>query len=216
MAYVWVNVGRFYSAEEAPKSADNSVISQEEPLFEEAFFPWFALRVRSKHERVAALHLRERGYEEFSPSYMEERQWSDRKKTTEEFLFPGYVFCRFNPQDRLPVLTAPGVVGFVGFGDGPMPIPVEEVDRVRAMVKSGLLVTPFPFLTKGQMVLIERGPLKGVEGILEEVKGRCRLVVSISMLQRSVSTEIDRVWVRPIKPPRSCGDSRVTGMTRVC
>jgi transcriptional antiterminator NusG len=162
--------------------------------------PWFALRVRSKHERVASLHLRKRGYEEFSPFYSAQSQWSDRKKTTDRFLFPGYVFCRFDPHDRLPILTAPGVVGLVGFGEGPTAIPDREIEQVRTMVQSGLLVTPWPFLELGQMVRLENGPLRGLEGIVEEVKGRLRLVVSIRLLQRSVSTEIDRIWVRPVKP----------------
>src|SRR5579862_4229498 len=138
-------------------------------------YPWFALRVRSKHERVTSLHLQRRGFEEFSPSYRAESQWSDRKKTTDRFLFPGYVFCRFNPRDRLPILTAPGVVGLVGFGDGPTPIPDIEIEQVRTMVQSGLLVTPWPFLELGQTVRLESGPLRGLEGIVEEVKGRLRL-----------------------------------------
>ena len=164
-------------------------------------YPWFAIRVRSKHERVTSLHLRTRGYEEFSPFYRAESQWSDRKKLTDRFLFPGYVFCRFDPTDRLPILTAPGVVGLVGFGDGPTAIPEREIEQVRTMVQSGLLVTPWPYLKLGQSVRLENGPLKGLEGIVEEVKGRLRLVVSIQLLQRSVSTEIDRIWVRPVKPP---------------
>ena len=166
-------------------------------------FPWYALRVRSKHERIAAIHLRERGYEEFSPSYRAVTQWSDRKKEVERFLFPGYVFCRFNPQDRLPVLTTPGVVDLVGFGGGPTSIPDNEIDDVRTMVRSGLLVTPWPFLEVGQTVLLERGPLAGLEGILEEVKGKLRVVVSIRLLQRSVSTEVDRLWIRPLTPSQA-------------
>ena len=162
-------------------------------------YPWFALRVRSKHECVAAMHLRERGYEEFCPSYKAERQWSDRIKTTEQFLFPGYVFCRLNVQDRLPVLTVPGVVDIIRFGDVILPIPEHEIEQVRTLLSSGLIVTPWPFLEVGQSVLIERGPLAGVEGIvLKAVKGKCRIVVSISLLQRSVSTEVDRIWIRPL------------------
>jgi transcription antitermination factor NusG len=162
--------------------------------------PWFALRVRSKHEQVASLHLQKRGYQEFSPTYKVERQWSDRRKITDLSFFPGYVFCRLDADDRLPVLTVPGVVGIVGFGEGPTSIPEEEVERVRAMLASGVLVTPWPFLKIGQTVLIERGPLAGIEGILQEVKGKFRIVVSINLLQRSVSSEIERSWVRPLKP----------------
>ena len=85
-----------------------------------AVFSWFALRVRSNYEHVAAIHLRDRGFEEFSPTYRTERQWSDRKKQMDLSLFPGYVFCRLNPEHRLPVLTIPGTVGLVGFGKGPV------------------------------------------------------------------------------------------------
>ena len=164
---------------------------------------WFALRVRSNYERIAAAHLRERGFEEFSPSYQVQRRWSDRTKTMEQFLFPGYVFSRLNPHDRLPVVTVPGVVSLVGFGKVPTAIPDQEIENIRTMVQSGLLMKPWPFLEVGQRVLIERGPLAGVEGILQDVKGRFRLVVSISLLQRSVSAEVDRTWVRPIPSPAS-------------
>lgn len=161
--------------------------------------PWFAVRVRSNFERVTAIHLRERGYEEFAPCYQTERRWSDRRKRLEQFLFPGYVFCRINVEQRLPVLTTPGVVGLVGFGKTPSAIPEHEIQGIRAMMQAGLLITPWPFLQIGQRVIIERGPLEGVEGILQQAKGRFRLVVSICLLQRSISAEIDRNWVRPIQ-----------------
>jgi len=163
--------------------------------------PWFALRVRSNYERIAELHLRDRGYVQFAPSYKVERQWSDRKKEIDRFLFPGYVFCRLDYHDRLPVLTIPGVVDVVGFGKTPASIPEEEIERIQRLVESGLLVKPWPFLEVGQTVLIERGPLAGMEGILAEEKGQCRLVVSVHLLKRSVAAEVDRTWVRPV-PPR--------------
>jgi transcriptional antiterminator NusG len=162
-------------------------------------YPWFALHLRSKYEKITATHLRERGYEEFAPSYKVEKRWSDRTKQIDQFLFPGYLFCRFDPHDRLPILTAPGVVDVVGFGKLPEHIPDAEIERVRTMVGSGLLVTPYPYLQVGQSVLIERGPLSGVEGILVEVKGKTRLVVSVNLLQRSVSAEVDRHSIRPIQ-----------------
>lgn len=162
-------------------------------------YPWFALRVRSNHERIAETHIKSRGFEGFAPTFKEERQWSDRKKQIDQFLFPGYVFCRLDPADRLPILTIPGALHLVGFGRGPAPIPEHEIVAVRAMVDSGLLVSPWPFLETGQRVVIERGPLAGTEGILEEIRKTFRLVVSITLLQRSVSAEVDRDWIRPLK-----------------
>jgi transcriptional antiterminator NusG len=161
--------------------------------------PWYALRLRSNYERITATHLRERGYQEFAPSYKVEKRWSDRTRQIDQFLFPGYLFCRFDPNDRLPILSAPGVVDVVGFGKMPQPIPDAEIERVRRMVEAGLLVTPYPYVEVGQAVLIERGPLTGVEGILVEVKGNARLVVSVNLLRRSVSAEVDRNSIRPIQ-----------------
>jgi transcription antitermination factor NusG len=161
-------------------------------------YPWFAVRVRSNRENVVSLHLRERGFEQFCPSYQVASQWTDRKKLTEKFLFPGYVFCRVNPSDRLPVLMIPGVVGLISFGPVPAPIPEVEIERVRMMVRSGLPVAPWPYLQQGDRVLIESGPLAGLEGVLQRTKGKYRLVVSLNLLQRSVSAEVEREWVRPI------------------
>ena len=160
---------------------------------------WFALRVKPRCETLTAAALDGKGFEQFLPLQTVRRKWSDRVKTSETPLFPGYVFCRFDPQNRLPVLTAPGVVDVVGWGKIPAPIPDEEIERVRRMVQSGLLVSPWPYLELGQAVLIERGPLAGMEGILVEVKGRCRLVVSINLLKRSISAEVERSCVRPVK-----------------
>jgi len=177
------------------------------------------VRVRSNRESVVSLHLRERGFEEFTPSHQAERQWSDRIKVIERPLFPGYVFCRLNMNDRLPVLTVPGVVGLVGIGKQPVSIPDQEVDRIRTLVRSGLTVTPWPFLREGDQVLIERGPLAGMEGVLQKLKGKLRIVVSISLLQRAVSAEIDRAWVRPLPKAissRDLADNLDGGFRRVC
>jgi transcription antitermination factor NusG len=177
------------------------------------------VRVRSNRESVVSLHLRERGFEEFTPSHQVERQWSDRIKVIERPLFPGYVFCRLNMNDRLPVLTVPGVVGLVGLGKQPVSIPDQEVDRIRTLIRSGLMVTPWPYLREGDQVLIERGPLAGMEGVLQKLKGKLRIVVSISLLQRSVSAEIDRAWVRPL--PNSASNRELAidsdgNLRRVC
>jgi transcription antitermination factor NusG len=177
---------------------------------------WYALRVRSNYERVAAAHLRHRGIEEFAPKFQAERQWSDRKKQVDHFLFTGYVFCRLNPHCRQLVVSVPGAVKLVGFGDGPVAIPTEEMEAVRRLTDSGLLVAPWPFLKVGQRVVIERGPLTGVEGILLEIRKTFRLVVSVGLLQRSVSAEVDRSWVRPLGPVQVADpEERTSGRLRL-
>jgi transcription antitermination factor NusG len=159
---------------------------------------WFALRVKSRAEKVVAVMARSKGIEEFLPVYQARRRWSDRMKTVEFPLFPGYVFCRFNPQDRLPVLSIPGALHLVGVGKVPVPLEDAEIAAIQAAVQSGLSTEPWPFLELGQRVRLEDGPLAGIEGIFVGDSKQQRVVVSITLLRRSVAVSIERDWVTPV------------------
>jgi len=159
---------------------------------------WYALQVRSNCEWTVNSLLTGKDYETFLPTYRTRRRWSDRTKEIEAPLFRGYTFCRFDALRRLPILTTPGVVSIIGSATGPIQVDDREIASVRGMVASGAVVGPWPFLREGQFVAVERGPLAGVEGIIVSLKGHYRLVVSVTLLQRSVAVEIDRDWVRPI------------------
>jgi transcription antitermination factor NusG len=174
--------------------------------------PWFAVQVRSRYENIVAAILEAKGYEQFSPTYRCRRRWSDRIKEMELPLFPGYLFCRFNPQNRLPILKTPGLISIVGIAKHPVPIDEAELTAVRALVTSDLPRQPWPYVQIGQRVRIECGALCGLEGILQNFKGRHRFVISVSMLQRSVAAEIDSAWVAPIHPHvPSSGGSHLAG-----
>lgn len=162
------------------------------------FERWFAVRVKSRAEKAVAMMARNKGFEEFLPVYASRNRWSDRTKSVEMPLFPGYVFCRLNPEHRLPVLTIPGVLHFVGIGKTPLPVADAEVAAIRQAVECGLSAEPWPFLEVGQRVRLERGPLAGIEGILVEARKEQRLIVSVTLLQRSVAVGIERHWVTPL------------------
>ena len=159
---------------------------------------WYAVRVKSKFERTVSMALRQKGYVEFLPSYSETRQWSDRVKQIQRPLFPGYVFCRFDVTKRLPILITPGVVGIAGFGKTPVPVEEQEIQTIETIIAAGVAAEPWAFCSAGERVLIERGPLAGIEGIIVQLRGEYRVVVSVTLLQRSISAEIDRTWIRPL------------------
>lgn len=174
-------------------------MEQDAKLFvESGLLPWFALRIKSNFEKVSSQILGQKGYEAFLPTYQTRNRWSDRTKLIDRPLFPGYVFCRFDLSARLPILVTPGVVGVVGLGKTPMPVAEREIEAIQALLRSGLPATPWPFVTVGQRLVIERGPLSGVEGILQEIKNSYRFIVSVNLLQRSVAAEVEASWVRPV------------------
>ena len=159
---------------------------------------WYALYVRVRHERAVERQLAEKGLEAFLPYFTARRKWADRLKTVEFPLFPGYLFCRFTPQQRGLVLSAFGVVRIVGFGNQLMPVEDGEILALQQTVRAGVACEPEPYVKVGERVRVGSGPLCGVEGILVEAKKGHRLVLSVTVLERSVSVEVDEGMVEAV------------------
>jgi len=106
-------------------------------------------------------------------------------------LFSGYVFARLPLRNRLQVLALPSVVRLVGFGGLAVPIADEEIETLRHTLLPRLRALPHPYLTQGKRVRILDGPLKGAEGTLLRRKSGCRVVLSVDLIARAASVEID-------------------------
>ena len=159
---------------------------------------WYALHVRPRFESTVEIQLQGKGYEVFLPTYETKRRWSDRVKTLVQPLFPGYVFCRFNAGARLPVLTTPGVNSIIGIGKIPVPVDPQEITAIRSVIDSGIASYPCDYIRDGESVRVESGPLEGLVGIVQRCKNSDRLIVSLTLLMRSVAVEIDRSWVKRV------------------
>ena len=161
---------------------------------------WYALQVRTRWESSTSVLLSGKGYQTLLPTYKVKKNWSGRSREGNAPLFPGYVFCQFDAQDRLPVLITPGVIAVVGRGKVPVPVEEDEIAAIQTVISSGFRAEPWPFLELGQKVRIESDPLQGLEGILINFKGNHRIVLSVSLLRRSVALEVDQSCVKPIGP----------------
>jgi transcriptional antiterminator NusG len=161
--------------------------------------PWYGVRTRSNHERIAAMVLSGKGYESYLPLYSVRRRGTNGTAAKTELpLFPGYLFCRFDVKKRLPILMTTGVLSVLGSGNEPLAIPEEEIEKVKAILRSGLASQPCANLQEGQRVRVIDGSLAGVEGMLVKKKSQFRMVICISTLERSISVEIDGVRLAAI------------------
>jgi transcription antitermination factor NusG len=169
---------------------------------------WYAVHTRHQHERLVARTLASKGFEIFLPLYTEARQWRDRVKKVEVPLFTCYVFLRGDLDRRLPILTTPGVHGMLSVAGKLAEIPEVEIEAVRSVIENEINVEPHPFLKCGDLVRVKSGALRGVEGFLVRKKGQARLVLSVSLLERSVAAEVDAGTVERIATPQSGPDTR--------
>ncbi len=159
---------------------------------------WYAIRTRSRHEKLVHQQLDSRRVEAFLPLVDRRRRWKDRWKTVSFPLFPGYCFARFPYHDRLSVVTAVGVVQILGINGIAIPVPDHEIEAVRQLVTCTLPFDPHPYLKEGMEVEVVRGALAGVRGILIRKGARARLVVAISLIQQAASVELDAADVLPV------------------
>jgi transcription antitermination factor NusG len=152
---------------------------------------WYAVYTRSRHEMMVKRQLDGKSIPNFLPLYSKLSQWKDRKKEIQLPLFPGYIFVRILIENRLDILKTMGVVYFVGDGSSPPPISEDSINSIQSFLRQGLKCDPHPYLKIGNRVRITDGPLNGIEGILVRKKNRTLLVVSVDLIQRSVSVEIE-------------------------
>ena len=162
--------------------------------------PWFAVAVRTRWERTVKSSIISKGYTCFVPTFKERRRWSDRWKEIESPLFPGYVFTQLDLVNRLPVLTSPGVLYIVGTGKIPTAVDPEEISAIQLVARSGFMAKPHPYLQVGQAVSISEGPLTGLRGVVLKIKSEVKLILSVTLLRRSIAVEIDKTCVSALNP----------------
>jgi len=159
---------------------------------------WYAVYTVVRHEKAINEVCCKHSIETFLPLRETVNQWSDRKKRVRVPLFPGYLFVNILPQERWSVLSMPGVVRILGVNGTPVPVPEEQIDAIRRLLDSGLKYDPYSYLTEGREVVVIRGPLEGVRGKILKRRGNYRLVLSVDLILRSVSVEIDIEDVEPV------------------
>ena len=161
---------------------------------------WYAVWSRSRHEKMVASALTNVGVTTFLPLVTETHRWSDRRKSVDVPLFPGYVFVQIpnSPEAQLRVLKTSGVVQFVGNRQGAVPIEDKEISDVRAVLEQKIGCSPYPFLKLGQRVRIRGGFLDGIEGVLIGHDSASKLVISIELIQRSLAVSIYNFDVEPV------------------
>ncbi len=152
---------------------------------------WFAVHIRARHEKKANSALAEKNVETFLPAREIVSQWKDRKKKVLMPLFPGYLFVNIDPSDRYRVLNTNGVVRILGNNGVPVPVSPEEIEATKRLIETGLKYEPFPYSIVGREVEVRRGPLEGARGKILRTKGAYSLILSVHLIMRSVSVEVD-------------------------
>jgi transcription antitermination factor NusG len=151
--------------------------------------PWSVLQVNTNQEKRVAQHLTVRAVDHYLPLYTERSRWSDRTVQLERPLFPGYLFVRV-AQERLPIISIPGVLRLIGNGDIDQ-VSAAEIDRIGKALASGYVLRPNWGLSVGTRVRIRNGLFAGVIGSVTQIRHQCSIVIALSNSLQSFSVEAD-------------------------
>ncbi len=152
---------------------------------------WYAVYTMPRHEKCAARQFEARSVDHFLPLYRTTRYWQHRHAIFDLPLFPSYLFVHITRQDRLKVLSTPGVLHLVGNKGSPAEIQDTEIDALRHLLNSRRAV-PTAYMQPGDRVRFARGAFVGLEGKVIRSKSAVRVVISVDSIMRSISVEVDR------------------------
>tara|TARA_Y200000002_G_C22549537_1_gene607594 strand:- start:111 stop:620 length:510 start_codon:yes stop_codon:yes gene_type:complete len=157
---------------------------------------WLAIYTKPRHEKVVAIELEKKGVEIFLPLLKERRKWSDRKKWVEFPLFKSYLFARNDNKGIHSFQNTPGFVKVLKFGGKTAIVQNSSINAIKLMLKGGYDPKNTDFFIKGDPVVVELGPLKGLVGEIKHVNNHDRLIVRIDAIQHSISVSIDRKFLK--------------------
>ena len=160
---------------------------------------WIAVYTKPRHERTAESELQAKGFEVFLPMLRERRKWSDRKKWVDFPLFRSYIFVRTKTKNALFVLQTHGVVKVVKFGGEVAVVQDESIRAIKLMVDGGYSPVATDYFVKGDPGYVKEGPLKGLVGEVVRIDNHDRLLIRVDAIQHSVSVQIDRAFLKPVK-----------------
>jgi transcription antitermination factor NusG len=158
---------------------------------------WYAVYLHPRREAMVAKHLAFRAVEYYLPTYQAVHTWKNRcTKHLELPLFPGYLFVRICNQQRVAVLSVPGVVQLVGQLGKATPLSDSEMDTLRLGL-SARKPQPHAPLSEGERVRIRSGALAGLEGTLQRGADGPRVVISLDIIAQGASVEVDWSELEP-------------------
>ncbi len=160
---------------------------------------WYAAYTHSRAEKKVARELEKQGIEHYLPLIKTLKQWTDRKKKVEEPLIRSYIFVHITEKEYMDVLHTAGVMTIVRFSGKPVAIPDWQIENLKILLGTSLPITVENHeFVAGEEVRITRGTLEGLRGIIQQIRGEHKLVISIDALHYHLTVDIDPAFVETV------------------
>lgn len=160
---------------------------------------WHVFYTASRQEKLCCERLEKAGFSVYLPIVEQLRQWSDRKKKVKVPLFSGYLFVNCTDAQVAKISGFAGVVGPLRFSDGYAQVRDQEIKTIQLLISTGAFAEAVAGeVTVGDKVVIDDGPLKGIEGKCVMEGGSSYMYVEVASIHQSIRFKLPSGLLRKI------------------
>lgn len=157
---------------------------------------WHLLHTKSRQEKLLSDELNRMGIGNYLPLARHARLYGGRRASVELPIFPGYLFLRGTIDDAYQSSRTHRVARIIAVADQSR---LDwELSNLHLALRNSAPLDPYPYLKKGVRAEVRSGPLRGLQGLVENRLGSGRLILQVEMLGRAVSVEVHGATLEPL------------------
>jgi transcriptional antiterminator NusG len=148
-------------------------------------------------QRIETMGMKEKIFDVVVPTEEEIEVKEGKRRTVERRVFPGYILVNMilSEESWYVVRNTPGVTGFVGMGNQPIPLRPEEVAHIVKRMEADAPRIKVTFRL-GERVRIVDGPFNDFRGTVSEIDiERAKVRVMVNFFGRETPVELDFLQV---------------------
>jgi len=154
---------------------------------------WVVVHARPRCEKKVADFCSGKDIYSYLPQLVRTHRYGNRTRTHQLPLFTGYVFVYADSAQRMLLKSSDRVANVLTVCD--QQLLIKQLSQVKCALDHEATVELFPHLTAGMKVMVKAGPLKGVEGFIERLKGKTRVILNIDFIQKAIAVEVNAEWL---------------------
>ncbi len=156
---------------------------------------WVVIHARPRCEKKVEAVAGQQGATGYLPLRRRSHRYGGRVRVFTSPLFPGYVFLCAEPATLTFLRQNRHVARVLAVDDEAQLL--EQLRHIRTAIEVGDVAEVLPYLEAGRRVRVARGPFRGLEGLVQTVRGRTRIVVNLDIIREAVAVEIDSALLDP-------------------
>lgn len=150
---------------------------------------WFVAHTRSRCEKKLVEFCEREKIPATLPLSRSVRAYRGKKVVFHNPLFPGYVFLQLAPGEKSRIFQSDHIANLLEVVE--QELFAGQLRAILAALQTDMDIRLAPGIGSGARVIIKRGPLQGVEGVVETRHGVSTVLLRLDFIGQAAAVKID-------------------------